>query len=730
MGFRPFIYTLAVRNKLCGYVRNTGKGVQVYISGVSDAINRFMRSLESSAFDARYDKQVVPFKKITGFKIIKSKKTEISSDFPADLALCEDCKKELFSKNDRRYKYPFISCVKCGPRFSVIKKLPYDRKNTTMKKFKMCPQCLREYSDPASRRFHAQPNACGKCGPKLSLFSASKKLISEKNAALEDAVKLLKCGKILAVKGIGGYHLCCDATNPAAVKTLRKRKNRPYKPFAVMSDAKFAAKLCHVNDYEKKELTSPAAAIVLLRKKNIKKYSRFAEMLAPDNQSLGIMYPYAPLHHLLINEIPLLVMTSGNKSDEPICSCEKEAFENLNAIADYFLTHDRDIENRQDDSIVRFLPDSEKKIIIRRSRGYVPAPVKINTKTDIFASGGDLKNNFCFIRKGNAYLSQFTGDLYDGGNAAFYGESIKKMKKFLDVSPARAVCDTHPAYYSSSHAKSGFKNVNEVLHHYAHMASVMAEHKINGSALGFIFDGSGYGEDGNIWGGEIVFFGRKKFKRLAHFDNFSLPGGEICVKEVWRVAVSLLHKYGLLERIPGHLKKYNYKTAVKMIENNINSPLTSSAGRIFDAVSALLDIKTESTFEAEAAVALESCSDAGTKKLYQYDVKNNVIDLSKTFEDIIGDLEARTAVSAVSAKFHNTVADIILKTAETCSKVCGTKTIILGGGFFQNMKVLNIVFKSLLLKGFNVLFNEKVPLNDGGICLGQAYVNNLLLKNK
>ena len=723
LGFRPFVYNLAVENSVSGFVRNTGDGVQIIVQGTKSAVDSFIKKLQKSEFDAKYSIKKIPCRQYNNFKILRSKKNEILSEFPHDLALCGECKKELFSENNRRCLHPFINCVKCGPRFSIIKKLPYDRKNTSMSEFVMCKECRQEYKDPSNRRFHAQPNSCRKCGPQLSLFSSGKKLISQKDKALSGAVKLLKKGKILAVKSIGGYHLCCDAFNEKAVRKLRERKLRPSKPFAIMSDLQTAESLCHISKYERAELLSSRAPIVLLKKRKSKKYESVFNALAPDNSSLGIMMPYAPLHHLLIKAMPALVMTSGNKSDEPICIDEKEAFGNLSQIADFFLTHNRKIENRLDDSIVRFLPDSCEKIMTRRSRGYVPAPVKTEIKKDIFAAGGDLKNNFCFIRKGNAYLSQFTGDLEENANLKFYEESINKMKSFLDINPRNAVCDVHPGYHSSKYAESRFKKISFAYHHYAHMASAMAEHNLSGNIIGFIFDGNGYGEDGSIWGGEVVLYSKRKFNRIMHFDYFSLPGGDLCQKEVWRTAVSILHKYNLLNEMPKHLKKYKYKTVVKMIENGVNSPLTSSAGRMFDAVAALTGIKEISSFEAEAAVALESAAEEyKTSGRYKYNIKGDIIDMKPAFGGILHDIGCSLPAQLISAKFHNTAADLIIKIVTVNTSAFKTGKIVLGGGVFQNIRLLNTVAKRLLSSGFKIYYNNQVPINDGGICLGQAHI--------
>lgn len=728
VGFRPFVFNLALSLGLRGYVRNTGAGVEILLQGAGKKTASFMAKIKNADFKAVYEQKTKYAPKCGGFKILKSKKTEILSEFPYDLALCDKCKKELFAKKDRRFEYPFINCVNCGPRFSIIKKLPYDRKNTTMSKFKMCKKCRSEYNDPSDRRFHAQPNACPECGPSLFLLARGGKLAAAKGKALKKSIELIKAGKILAVKSIGGYHLVCDAANVSAVRLLRKRKKRPFKPFAVMAELNTAEKFCRINKYEKSALQSGRAPIVLLEKSRGKPYLDMSEALAPDSNSLGIMLPYAPLHHLLIKEIPVLVMTSGNRSDEPVSINEREAFENLSGIADYFLVNDRDIENRSDDSIVKFIPGRNEKILIRRSRGYVPEPVKIGTIKNMIASGGDIKNTFCITRNENAYPSQYIGDLENAANAAFFKESIRKMQRFLGVKPEFAVCDNHPGYFSSRHFKKHYKNCQTVLHHYAHTASVIAENAIKGKALGFSFDGTGYGEDARTWGGEVILFDGNQFSRVAHFDYFALPGGDICAKEPWRVAVSILCKYGL--PIPEHLKKYEYAAVEKMSEAGINSPLSSSAGRIFDAVAAILNIKCVSTYEAEAASALEAAAVYGENKSYPFSIDNGIIDMKKTFISITGDISNGTGAGIISARFHNTVCAIIIKIMRERGKKSGICNAVLSGGVFQNLFLLEKITRKLKKNGISVFYNKKMPINDGGLCAGQAFINNLLLKNK
>jgi len=722
VGFRPFVFNLASGLKLAGLVRNTGSGAQIVVQGETKNVRRFISKLEKSKFAAKYSCKEIASKKYRSFQIKKSKKSKVLSEFPSDLALCEDCKKELFSKTDRRYKYPFVNCVNCGPRFSIIKKLPYDRKNTIMSKFKMCPACREEYGDPKNRRFHAQPNACPVCGPKLSLFDKNAKLIAEREKAFELAAKLLKRGKILAVKGIGGYHLMCDASNKKTVEFLRKRKNRPYKPFAVMADINTAKRLCEVSRYEEAALKSPAAPIVILeRKPNIE-----IQSISFDD-TLGVMLPYAPLHHLLVKEIPVLVATSGNRADEPISAAEKEAFKNLSGIADYFLVHNRDIENRSDDSIVRFFPNaSTKKIIIRRSRGYVPNPIATSTADSVIAAGGDLKNNFCVTRNGKAYLSQFIGDLADRPNMDFYSESVQKMKSFLEINPKRAVCDGHPGYASTQHFGGKSLKQSFAFHHYAHMASVIAEHNLKGKVLGFAFDGSGYGEDGNIWGGEVISFDSNKFVRVAHLDYFKLPGGDLCAEEIWRCGVSLLHKYGFDSDIPKLFGKYDWRSAVKMIDAGVNSPETSSMGRVFDGISAILGIKTLATYEAEGAIMLEAAANR-TKSAgnYNFEIEDDVIVIKKILKGILSDLNKKMPNGTIAMKFHNTVVEII----DSCCKQYRAKTVVLSGGVFQNMLLLSKTIEKLQKKKIKVYFNEKVPINDGGIALGQLYISKMHSKN-
>jgi hydrogenase maturation protein HypF len=730
VGFRPFVFNSAKKFDISGYVRNTGFGVEILAAGKKENINKFIQTLKKSRFDASYEvspplresAKAAGYGSDGSFRILPSVKTGILSDFPHDLALCDDCKKELFSKRGRRYKYPFINCVKCGPRFSIIKKLPYDRKNTVMKKFKMCAACESEYSNPGDRRFHAQPNACPECGPQLYFYDNDKKPVSAKNNAFDDCVKALKKGKIAAVKSIGGYHLACDALNIKAVETLRKRKQRPFKPFAVMAELQTASKFCNINAYEKKALLSDAAPIVILRKKETPEYKNLLEAASPGNNSLGVMLPYAPLHHILIKEIPALVMTSGNLSDEPICIDESEAFKNLKGIADCFLTHNREIANRCDDSIIKFLSESDKKIILRRSRGFVPDPIDAVLQDGIFAAGGDLKNNFCIARNNKAYMSQYIGDLSERPNMVFYNEAVNKTVSFLDVKPEKAVCDAHPGYYSSNYAKSRFKKAGFAYHHYAHTASVITEHKLKGSVLGFSFDGSGYGEDGKIWGGEIVLYKNAAFERIGRLDYFKLPGGDICAREIWRTALSLLYQYGLTGHMPESLKKFDYKPVLKMLEKNINSPQTSSMGRLFDAAAALAGVKHISTFEAEGAVALESSIKSKSKKSYPFKINNGVIEIKSIIENIAADLKDKVSKNDISVKFHNTVCEIIVKSAILCGRKYNVRQVALSGGVFQNMFLLENSVKKLKSKGFKVYFNEKVPVNDGGISLGQAFI--------
>ena len=752
VGFRPFIYRAARALGIKGTVANTASGAVIEATAGSKLLNSFLRNIKlnlpPNSEITGLRRSVIPAGNFKTFSIIESSGAgSVTADIPPDLCVCEDCAREIFSRTDRRRLYPFTNCTVCGPRFSIIKRLPYDRKYTTMRSFKMCASCESEYNDPLDRRFHAQPNACPVCGPEIALLTSGLKTQEARTPALDKAIELLSKGRIVAIKSIGGYHVACDALNVRSVKRLRKRKNRPDKPLALMMpDVNTVKKHCYVNPSELGLLTSPASPIVLLRAK--KNTGLPLDIIAPENSCIGVMLPYTPLHLLLFGtpygdkpNFEALVTTSGNRSDEPITTDENRLKGALGGIADNFLTHDRPIHNRCDDSIVLNLRPSEN-VFIRKSRGYVPEPVRfqpaVPSMPGIFEAGAELKNTFCLVRNSGAYVSQYIGDLDNLEASKFYEEAYASMGEFLSVKPGVVAYDLHPDYYSTRFAKkllggSARPEGIPVQHHHAHLASVLAEKNLHKPALGFAFDGNGLGIDGNIWGGECMLVEGPCFNRLAHLEYFHLPGGDKAVKEIWRLAASLANKYtpGLA---PKNLAaRRGYRAIVSMMDKNVNSPLCSSMGRLFDAVAALIGLRYEVSFEAQAAMELESLAiDNPVKKGYNFEVVFNydgsavpspaVINVKPVIEGILRDISNGADKSAISARFHLTVSDIIVELAGTFGKAYGIKDVILSGGVFQNRVLTRLSIERLEREGFRVHYNTIVPPNDGGISLGQAYI--------
>ncbi|MCX5782127.1 MAG: carbamoyltransferase HypF [Elusimicrobia bacterium] len=744
VGFRPLLFKIAKRLKLKGWITNTASGVLTEVEGNPRNIQKLITNLKyllpHHARIEKITKEKIKKRNFDNLSIISKKdKKKAATDIPPDLTICPDCLEELLDKSDRRYNYPFINCTNCGPRFTITKEVPYDRVNTTMASFKMCENCQKEYETFTDRRFHAQPNACPICGPKISLLSRSMEITADEKTALDKTINLLKKGKIVAVKSLGGYHICCDALNINAVQVLRKRKNRPHKPFAVMvKDIKTAKKYAHLNKEEEKLLKSVERPIVLLKKKKL-----VPDNIAPRNAYIGIMLPYTPLHYLLFSfkksDFEMLVMTSGNRTDEPICRSESELKEKLFHIADYFLVHNRKIHNRCDDSILfNFNAKSDGNIFIRKSRGFVPYKIHINalkskTYPNILATGVELKNTFCLTRNGNAYVSQYVGDMDNHESLVFYKESQGHFQKYLDIKPSIIVHDLHPNYMTTIYAKKlKEKNKNlkmfAVQHHHAHIASVIAENNIDKPLIGFAFDGTGLGLDGKIWGGESFLYSGGNFKRLSHFDNFLLPGGDIATKEIWRLGVSVLTKIDI-SKLPEHYKKYPALDVVKMIKNKINSIECSSVGRIFDAVASILDIKQEVSFEAQAAIEMESIAlDIPVKKGYNFNIFYNentecfIISLKEIIKGILRDKENGINSKIISAKFHLSIVEIIVYLAKKFRKKYKINDIAISGGVFQNRIILSSTIEKLRKSHFNVYWNKVVPPNDGGISLGQAYL--------
>ncbi len=729
VGFRPTVYNMAKKLGLAGVVLNSPEGVIVEVEGSEEQIEKFIKTIKTKqppqAKIFRIESMQLPVIGYMSFRILPSaqsgKKTVL---IPPDIGTCKDCEKELFNPKDRRFGYPFINCTHCGPRFSIIRDLPYDRAKTSMSAFQMCSLCEYEYSDPGNRRFHAEPNACDDCGPHLFLLDHNGKRIETLDPILK-AVQLLKEGKIVAVKGIGGYHIACDAANDQAIKELRKRKGRPDKPFAVMAyglkEIKVFAK---VNDKEAELLTSSARPIVILKKR---KGIMLSESIAPGNSHIGAMAAYSPIQYLLLKDnFIALIMTSANKTDEPIIKNDDKIISGLSGIADFFLVYDRKIVNRSDDSIVRVIKN--KTVTLRRSRGYVPDPIKLGEETlpEILAVGSNLKSAIAITRGKSAYMSQYIGDLDNHSAFTFFKEAITKLEGLLKVKPKIIAHDSHPDYASTRFAKAqpGMVLI-PVQHHQAHIASVMAEHRIETDVIGVAFDGMGLGSDHAVWGGEI-FVGRPgRFERKGHLKYVPLLGGDAAVKEPYRMTFSYLYDvFGdeLFKMKLEYLRKFRKETETlkKLFKSGTGSPMTSSMGRFFDAVASLIRIRDFVSYEGQAAIEMESIAAGKGYKSYDFEIgQNYIIDPAPVIKGIVEDLKANVPAENISYKFHNTVGKIIGKVCKMISKETKIKKVCLSGGVFQNALLLESAIRELKKMRLEVYINEHVPANDGGIALGQ-----------
>jgi hydrogenase maturation protein HypF len=742
VGFRPFIYNLARKYELKGYVLNNTSGVNIEVEGESSVIDEFIQKVKTepppqAVIFEMHSQNIEPL----GYEDFTIRKSDDREEkfvpISPEIATCKDCLKELFDPSDHRYRYPFINCTNCGPRFTIVKDIPYDRKFTTMAPFIMCEKCQREYDDPGDRRFHAQPNACPKCGPKLSLLDDKGGEINVPDVITE-VCRLLKDGKIIAVKGLGGYHLACDAMNKDAVSTLRSRKFREHKPFALMvKDVETAKTLCYVNGDEEKLLKGTIRPIVLLRKRPD---CPVAESVAPHQEYHGVMLPYTPLHHVLMAESGLvLVMTSGNISSEPIVYHDDEAFERLSRIPDYFLVHDREIHIRTDDSVSRVWHG--KEVVLRRSRGYCPFPLLLpfQFEEQILACGAELKNTFCLTRGNYAFMSHHIGDLENLETLTSFEQGIEHFKRIFYIDPAYVAYDLHPDYLSTKYALSvnGVPKIG-IQHHHAHIASCMCDNGIDGEVIGISFDGTGYGTDEKIWGGEFLVCDYGGFERVAHLEYVPLPGGEKAIKEPWRMAASFLDRiYGesMFELGIDFVKSLDRKkwTIIKkMIDKGLNSPLTSSSGRLFDAVSALVGVRQEVYYEGQAAIELEMAADKDEEGFYSYDLEElgngSQVMLEPIIRGVVSDISEGVSVPTIAGKFHNTMAKIILNICIRVRKASGIEKVALSGGVFQNTLLLNKTFTLLDGSGFKVYTQHRVPPNDGGIALGQAVIANELIK--
>lgn len=727
VGFRPFIYRTATSLSLRGTVENRNDGVQIILQGNYEKVNEFLKTLEFHAPQASQIYSIKTIKKqlnaFPDFRIVKSRNVsnEITLVSP-DIGVCDDCLEDI-KIQEPRIDYPFTNCTNCGPRFTIIKQLPYDRPNTTMKEFVMCGFCNSEYKDVFNRRFHAQPVACKNCGPKYTLHT-SIKITDIQEDLLNELSSFMANGKIIAVKGLGGFFLACDANNIKAVERLRSIKRREGKPFAVMfKDQKSVSEYAILSAEEKKLIHSWQRPIVLLTSKR---------KLAPDVgmgfKTIGAMLPYMPFHYLLFEKLltNAIVLTSGNLSDEPILIQNKLALDTFLPVCDAVLTYNREIHNRVDDSVMHVVNGRGR--FIRRSRGYVPVPINLPYNADgVLAVGAELVNSFCVGKYSQAIMSQHVGDLKNLETYEFFTESIERYKELFRVEPKLIVTDLHPEYLSTTFALSTGLPIMQVQHHHAHIASCMAEHGLVEKVIGIAFDGVGLGDDGNIWGGEFMICDLSAYERITYFDYQTMPGGDQATLNPWRMAVSYLHSiYGkdfTRLKLP-FLNEIDPKTVeivIEMIEKNVNSPLTSSVGRIFDAVSALTGLCIKSTFHAEAPMRLESVIEKDSLEYYTYQI-NKTISVRPVIQEIVNDLLNSVSVSRISTRFHNTIVRIVVEISEKLRKTYSINKVVLSGGTFQNKYILRRLEENLKTRDFEVYINEKVPSNDGGISLGQLAI--------
>ncbi|MHB0979300.1 MAG: carbamoyltransferase HypF [Thermoleophilia bacterium] len=776
VGFRPFVHGLATALGLAGHVRNDSEGVDILVEGPLSSLELFLARLVDDAPPlALVERVVVMAAEPTGaadFTIVHSESGPRPNTLvTADAATCRDCSRELLDPRDRRHRYPFINCTNCGPRFTIITSVPYDRPHTTMAGFEMCPACRAEYDDPGDRRFHAQPNACSECGPRLSFRATGDPVPAAYGGdALAQAVAVLRDGGIVAVKGLGGYHLACDATNEASVQTLRRRKHRDERPFAVMAaGVDDVARYCVVTPADEALLASSRRPVVLLERLApfLDASPHLAPTVAPDVTTYGLFLPYTPLHQLLLHDVGRpLVMTSGNVSDEPIAFRDDDAHSRLTPLADAFLGHDRPIHMRTDDSVARTFRGEH--YLLRRARGWAPLPVTFSgADHGILAVGGHLKNTFALTRRDHAFVSHHIGDLENLETLRSLEQGVAHFQRLFALDPRVVTHDLHPDYLSTRFARSfaeerGLPTV-AVQHHEAHIASVLADAGHSGPVVGVAFDGAGYGPDGTIWGGELFVGSPGNFERVAHLDRLAMPGGETAVREPWRLALSLLEHCGMApepgqETLPPHLQvlpgaagilSRPWRLVLRALRSGVNAPPTSSAGRLFDAVSSLLGLRYEAGYEGQAAIALETAArrhyaSAGLPEpdeapgwivhlaeppVSPGTVTPSVLPIAPIGHAVVVDAVAGLPTPAIAARFHHALAWITAAAAERAATAHGLDTVALSGGVFQNMLLLELLATQLEYRGLRVLVHRKVPTNDGGLCLGQAETAAALLRS-
>ena len=748
VGFRPFVFKLASRFGISGTVTNTSEGVVIQAAGPQ--LFSFIDALQTEApplariTELSHQSLEEPLQ-ADSFTIVASQSSTSSlANIPPDISLCGDCFEELTNPEDRRFGYPFINCTNCGPRFSIIETIPYDRPKTSMKHFPMCDDCSREYLDPLDRRFHAQPNACPVCGPSISLHDSQGQVL-DCTDVVEAAMGAINQDKVLAIRGLGGFHLCVNGCSEVAVETLRRRKNRPDKPLAIMvRDLDQAGALCSLSDGEKSVLSSVQHPIVLL---NPLEKSVLATNLAPEMSDIGLMLPYTPLHHLLFAQPDCpaaLVMTSGNISGDPICTSNEDAFDRLGGIADFFVLHNRDIVTRVDDSVVKHVAGDIRSF--RRARGYAPEPLHIALKLpEIIGCGGGLKSTFSLARGSSIYPSQHIGDLFNTASLAFYSESVDNLKRLYEIEPVAAACDLHPDYLSSHYARDLGLPLYKIQHHHAHAAAVMAEHNLQGPVLAVVLDGTGYGTDGTIWGGEILKADLQSFTRLGHLEQLALPGGDAATEEPWRMGMSLLHHLfgddcGAMDYFPD-IDPTTRKILLQMLQNRFNTPLTSSCGRLFDGVAALLGLIPVATFEGQAAMQLEALArrslttqwkdilvdeiDDVDRYLKQENEQRWEIISSKFVKKALEDTTSGMDRSAVALQFHSWLISCISRLVEKLSGTTGIRDVVLSGGSMQNGILLEGLLFSLTRRGLTPYTGAAIPINDGGVSVGQALIGGM-----
>jgi hydrogenase maturation protein HypF len=744
VGFRPYIFSLARRRDLRGQVLNNAAGVLIDVEGEKNDIEQFINEIEFnppplSQIESVERRDNLPLANYLEFRIVESDSAGRKFvPLSADIATCADCLRELFDPRDRRYRYPFINCVNCGPRFTIVEDVPYDRARTTMREFTMCAACRAEYENPCDRRFHAEPTACVVCGPRLYLTDENGRELEGGDDAIGYARGLLLQGQILAIKGVGGFHLACDAANAEAVERLRRRKYREYKPFALMAGSiEMIKDYCSVSTFERDLLLSTQRPIALLARKPESALPDWPMAVAPGLNSLGFMLPYAPLHYLLLENLDRpLVMTSGNVSDEPICYENRDALERLSKIADYFLLHNRRIHVRADDSVV--CARGKKEMMLRRARGYAPRALRTSIRfaREVLACGAELKNTFCLARGDHAFISHHIGDLENLETLRSFEHGIEHFKRLFNLRPEVIVHDLHPEYISTKYAMALDDELVKVgvQHHHAHIASCMADNGVDGEVIGVAMDGLGFGTDGRFWGGEFLVADFARAERVAHLEYTRMPGGMKAIREPWRMAMSYLHRAlgdEVLDLDLDFVRRRDRRVWARLrqiIDQGVNSPETSSMGRLFDAVASLTGMRDVAHYEGQAAIELEMMADESQGGSYEFDYSGEIIEPGPVIRDIVADLIRRIPATVIAAKFHNAVASLIFQVARRIRAERRLHRVALSGGVFQNRLLLKRTTRLLESTGFEVLTHSRVPPNDGGIALGQAVVGDAVVK--